>query len=67
MKNFFAPRNIEIEDPPIAKFIFGNTIFSWVWLVIRVWLGWQWVSAAQHKTHQPRLDGHRQRPQGLLA
>ena len=39
-----------VEDPPIAKFLFGNTrIMSWVWLVVRVLIGLQWVDAASHK------------------
>ena len=46
---FFRPHSIEIQDPPFTKFIFGNTGFSIVWLFVRVWLGWQWVSAASHK------------------
>jgi thiosulfate dehydrogenase [quinone] large subunit len=49
IKTFFRPRNIEVEDPPLAKAIFGNTAFAWVWLIVRVWLGWQWVSASLHK------------------
>jgi len=53
MKEFFAPKNIQVEDPPFAKFIFGNTAFSWVWLVVRVWLGYQWVDAASHKITSP--------------
>ena len=47
--NFFRPHNIEVQDPPFTKFIFSNTAFSLVWLVVRVWLGWQWVSASSHK------------------
>lgn len=49
IKDFFRPRNIEIQDPPFAKFIFANTAFAWVWLVVRVWIGWQWFSAGTHK------------------
>src|SRR5262245_42630601 len=49
LTNFFRPTNIEVDDPPFAKFIFGNTAFAWVWLIVRVWLGWQWVNAASHK------------------
>lgn len=47
--SFFRPHNIEVQDPPFAKFIFSNTAMSIVWLVIRVWLGYQWVSASLHK------------------
>lgn len=47
--SFFRPHNIEVQDPPLTKFIFSNTAMSLVWLVIRVWLGYQWVSASLHK------------------
>lgn len=46
-------RNVEVEDPPIAKLVFGNTAFAWVWLIVRVWLGWLWVDAALHKISSP--------------
>jgi thiosulfate dehydrogenase (quinone) large subunit len=53
MKNFFAPRNVQVDDPPFAKFIFGNTAFSLVWLVVRLWLGYQWIDASMHKITSP--------------
>ena len=46
--DFFRPHNIEIQDPPFTKFIFGNTAFAWVWLALRVWLGYHWISASLH-------------------
>lgn len=51
--NFFRPHNVQVQDPPIAKFIFGNTLFAWVWLAVRVWLGYQWVDASMHKITNP--------------
>jgi thiosulfate dehydrogenase [quinone] large subunit len=50
---FFRPRNLEIQDPPFAKFLFGNTAVAWVWLAVRVWLGWQWLDAGIHKVTNP--------------
>ncbi len=50
---FFRPRNIEVEDPPFSKFLFNNTAMSWVWLIVRVWLGWQWLDAGLHKVTNP--------------
>ena len=32
-----------ITNPPIAHFLFDDTRFAVVWLVVRVLLGWQWV------------------------
>lgn len=53
IKNFFRPRNIEVEDPPFAKTIFSTTAFSLVWLVVRLWLGYQWIDASMHKITNP--------------
>jgi thiosulfate dehydrogenase (quinone) large subunit len=42
-----------VSDPPLAKFLFGDTRSSILWLVVRVWLGWQWIDAASHKIGVP--------------
>jgi thiosulfate dehydrogenase [quinone] large subunit len=42
-----------IEDPKIAKFLFSDVRMSWVWLVIRIWLGYQWIDASLHKVTSP--------------
>ena len=52
MAQRMARRGI-VEDPPLARFLFGNTTMAWVWLVVRVWLGYQWINAALHKVTDP--------------
>ncbi|MDR7427877.1 MAG: DoxX family membrane protein [Armatimonadota bacterium] len=42
-----------IEDPPVARFLFSSTTMAWVWLVVRVWVGYQWINAALHKISDP--------------
>ena len=42
-----------IEDPGIARFLFSDVRMSVVWLVLRVWLGFQWVEASMHKISDP--------------
>src|SRR5712691_4093649 len=42
-----------ITDPPIARFLFNDTRLAIVWLVIRVLVGWTWVSAAMTKINDP--------------
>ncbi len=49
MAKIFDRQNMEISDPPITKFLFSDTRFAWIWLPLRVYLGWQWVEASQHK------------------
>ena len=41
----------------INKFLFANTRFSWLWLVLRLYLGWQWVSAGYGKIINPAWVG----------
>ena len=42
-----------IQDPPIAKFLFSDPRMGWLWLIPRIWLGWQWVEASLHKLSSP--------------
>src|SRR5947209_4766213 len=41
----------EFADPGFIRFLFGNKQMAWVWLVVRVYLGWQWLSAGWEKLH----------------
>jgi len=38
-----------IDDPPIARALFGDTRFAWIWLVVRLYVGWQWLSEGLDK------------------
>lgn len=42
-----------IEDPPIARFLFSDTRLSALWLVIRVLIGYSWLSAGLGKLSNP--------------
>ena len=46
-------RGTVLQDPPLAQFLFSDTRLAAVWLVIRVLLGWGWVSAALGKLSDP--------------
>ncbi len=41
--------SIEIPEPKVARFLFVDTRFAWVWLVLRVYVGWQWLTAGWGK------------------
>jgi thiosulfate dehydrogenase (quinone) large subunit len=41
--------HIIVEDPPLAKVLFNDARMAWVWLLVRLWLGYQWLEAASHK------------------
>jgi thiosulfate dehydrogenase (quinone) large subunit len=42
-----------IQDPPLARFLFSDTRFAWFWLIVRVLLGWQWLSSGWGKLQNP--------------
>ena len=46
-------KNVVVQDPPIARFLFSDTRSAWIWLILRVWLGYQWVDASLHKINNP--------------
>ena len=51
MTKFFGPSSL--KDAPFIKFIFTNTKMSWLWLIARVYVGYQWVEASLHKFSNP--------------
>lgn len=42
-----------IQDPPILAKIFSSPRAAWFWLILRVWVGYQWVEAGLHKVTDP--------------
>jgi thiosulfate dehydrogenase (quinone) large subunit len=45
--------NVLVQDPPIAQFLFSNTKASWIWLIVRLYIGYQWLDAGWHKFTDP--------------
>lgn len=41
--------NIIIPDPPLARLLFSSTRLAWLWLIVRVYVGWQWLSSGWGK------------------
>ncbi len=38
-----------IEEPRAARYVFASKAASWIWLVVRLWLGYEWISAGTSK------------------
>jgi thiosulfate dehydrogenase [quinone] large subunit len=53
VKSVDGKGNVIIEDPPVARFFFSNTKIAWLWLIARLWLGYQWIEASEHKLTDP--------------
>jgi thiosulfate dehydrogenase (quinone) large subunit len=53
MESVDGKGNVIVEDPPIAHFFFSNTKSAWLWLIARLWLGYQWLDSGGHKITDP--------------
>jgi thiosulfate dehydrogenase [quinone] large subunit len=41
--------NATFEEPKVARFLFASSTMAWVWLVARVFIGYQWLQAGWEK------------------
>jgi thiosulfate dehydrogenase [quinone] large subunit len=47
-----------IQDPPIARFFFQSTVAAWLWLAVRLYVGYDFIDAGWHKFNTPAwMDG----------
>ena len=48
------PRNtVVFEDPPFARSLFGSTRWAWLWLIVRVYVGYSWLTSGLGKLSNP--------------
>jgi len=43
----------KLETPSFINFLFSDKRASILWLVVRLWLGYQWITASLHKLSSP--------------
>ncbi len=41
-----------ISNSPVETFLFEDSRASWFWLIVRVYVGWEWLIAGWGKIHQ---------------
>jgi thiosulfate dehydrogenase [quinone] large subunit len=41
--------DVTIPEPPLAHLLFSTTRLAWLWAIVRIYLGYQWVEAGWHK------------------
>jgi thiosulfate dehydrogenase [quinone] large subunit len=46
-----------IEEPPFARDLFGSTRWAWLWLLVRLYAGYQWIEAGWGKLTNPAWVG----------
>jgi len=57
MVKYIRPKEAtQIPEPSIARFLFADTRIAWVWLIIRLYVGWQWLVAGIEKLTGYSID-----------
>jgi thiosulfate dehydrogenase [quinone] large subunit len=49
--------NTYIEEAPLARFLFSNRRVAWFWLIVRIYVGWQWIVPGWEKATSPAWTG----------
>jgi thiosulfate dehydrogenase (quinone) large subunit len=39
----------QIPEPPVARFLFADTRTAWFWLIVRLYVGYEWFTAGWEK------------------
>jgi thiosulfate dehydrogenase [quinone] large subunit len=50
---------IRFEDPPFARALLGDVRWSWIWLIIRLYAGYEWITAGLGKINNPAWTGNK--------
>ena len=45
---------VDVEEAPWARWLFASKSAAWIWLVARVWLGYEWFPLGLGEDHRPR-------------
>src|SRR5690625_2784819 len=50
-------KQIVVEENPVSRWLFSNTMSAWIWLVLRLYLGYSWLVAGWGKITDPAWTG----------
>ena len=54
MANVITRKGEVVQDPPFVQKLLTDPRAGWLWLPLRLWLGYQWIEAASHKLTNPK-------------
>jgi thiosulfate dehydrogenase [quinone] large subunit len=46
-----------LEDSPVARALFTDVRWAWIWLILRLYAGYEWLSAGWEKINSPAWTG----------
>jgi thiosulfate dehydrogenase (quinone) large subunit len=44
---------VDVEEAPWARWLFASRAAAWIWLVARVWVGYEWLHSGWEKVYGP--------------
>jgi thiosulfate dehydrogenase (quinone) large subunit len=50
-------RVVRIEESPISRALFSDVRWSWLWLILRLYAGYEWLVAGLEKVQSPAWTG----------
>ncbi len=53
MANIMTRKGEVVQDPPLVQKLFSDPRAGWLWVLLRIGLGYQWLDAASHKISNP--------------
>jgi thiosulfate dehydrogenase (quinone) large subunit len=54
MSNIVTRTGQVVQDPPLVQKLLSDPRAGWLFVLPRIWLGWQWLEAGQHKMVDPK-------------
>ncbi|WDL95955.1 DoxX family membrane protein [Alicyclobacillus sp. ALC3] len=49
--------SVVVPENPVSHFFFSSTRSAWFWLVVRLYVGYEWIHAGWEKLHSPVWTG----------
>ncbi|SHF95846.1 DoxX family membrane protein [Ornithinibacillus halophilus] len=56
-ENVVAENEIIIRENPVSRYLFNNTRSAWIWLIIRLYVGYVWLTSGWGKLGSPAWTG----------
>ena len=55
-KNISPKSASQVPEPPIARFLFADTRMAWFWLIVRLYVAYEWFTAGWEKLTGTNID-----------
>ncbi len=62
-----TPKGAVVQEPKAVSTLLNHPLAAWLWLPIRLWLGWQWLNAGWEKLQNPAWTQSGAALKGFLA